>query len=220
MRVVRTLRRSRFAKGGAGTSPLVGQHALVEVQRGVRALRRAGSWVTIRTVLPRSLDELLEQSQDLVGALAVEVAGGLVAQQERGVGHDGARDRHALLLAARELARLVLARGRRGPRRRARSPRGACARPATSGVSSSGSSTLRNAVSTGIRLYIWKTKPTWRARQAVSFARHSRRDLVARPRVMLPALGTSRPPSRFSSVVLPEPLGPMKATKSPLSTSG
>ena len=86
-----------------------------------------------------------------------------------------------------------------------------------SGVSSSGSSTLRKAESTGIRLYIWKMKPTWRARQAVSFARLSR--LISSPAtVMLPALGTSSPPSRLRSVVLPEPLGPMKATKSPLST--
>jgi hypothetical protein len=37
--------------------------------------------------------------------------------------------------------------------------------------------------------------------------------------VTLPAEGRSSPPSRFSSVVLPDPLGPMKATKSPASTS-
>ena len=59
--------------------------------------------------------------------------------------------------------------------------------------------------------------PTWRARQAVSFARLSR--LISSPAtVMLPELGTSSPPIRLRSVVLPEPLGPMKATKSPLST--
>ena len=49
----------------------------------------------------------LQQAQDLVGGGAVEVAGRLVADQERRIGHDGARDRHALLLAARELPRLV-----------------------------------------------------------------------------------------------------------------
>ena len=37
--------------------------------------------------------------------------------------------------------------------------------------------------------------------------------------VMVPRVGTSKPPSKFSSVVFPEPLGPMNATKSPLSTS-
>src|SRR5207248_6771576 len=33
--------------------------------------------------------------------------------------------------------------------------------------------------------------------------------------VMLPAVGVSSPPMRFSRVVLPEPDGPMSATKSP-----
>ena len=67
-----------------------------------------GSWVTIRIVLPRSETSSDKQVQDLVGALAVEVAGGLVAQQEGRVGHDRARDRDALLLPARELTREVV----------------------------------------------------------------------------------------------------------------
>src|SRR5215510_8796256 len=37
--------------------------------------------------------------------------------------------------------------------------------------------------------------------------------------VTLPSDGTSSPPSRFSKVVLPEPLGPMNAMNSPASTS-
>src|SRR5262245_43279196 len=37
--------------------------------------------------------------------------------------------------------------------------------------------------------------------------------------VTLPSDGTSSPPSRFSRVVLPEPLGPMNAMNSPASTS-
>ena len=36
------------------------------------------------------------------------------------------------------------------------------------------------------------------------------------PTVMLPSVGESRPPIRLSSVVLPEPDGPMSARKSPL----
>src|SRR5690606_9778028 len=51
--------------------------------------------------------ELLQQAQDLLGRLPVEVAGRLVADQQRRVGDDGARDRHALLLAARQFGRLV-----------------------------------------------------------------------------------------------------------------
>src|SRR5215217_8413939 len=38
------------------------------------------------------------------------------------------------------------------------------------------------------------------------------------PSCTLPAVGWSSPPSRFSSVDLPQPLGPMIATNSPLCT--
>src|SRR5690348_17059729 len=85
-------------------------------------------------------------------------------------------------------------------------------------VSSSGSSTFWNAVSTGMRLYIWKMKPTCRARHSVSLP--ADKCVISSPAtLMVPRVGTSSPPSRFSSVVLPEPLGPMKATNSPFSTS-
>src|ERR1700752_3448751 len=58
----------------------------------------------------------------------------------------------------------------------------------------------------------------WRARHCVSLLADM--CVISSPAtVMLPCVGTSKPPSRLSSVVLPEPLGPMKATKSPLSTS-
>ena len=66
-------------------------------------------------------------------------------------------------------------------------------------MSKSGSSTFWNAVSTGIRLYIWKTNPTWRARQAVSFAPDMR--VISSPAtVTLPADGTS--PSRAMATTL------------------
>src|SRR5215471_2846099 len=58
-------------------------------------------------------------------------------------------------------------------------------------------------------------KPTCRARHSVSLLLDMW--VISSPStVILPADGTSSPPSRFSSVVLPEPLGPMKATKSPV----
>src|SRR5690606_40346945 len=50
----------------------------------------------------------LQQLEDLIARLAVQVAGRLVAQQDRRVGDDGARDADTLLLAAGQLARLVL----------------------------------------------------------------------------------------------------------------
>src|SRR4051812_43024203 len=51
--------------------------------------------------------ELREEREDVVGALAIEIARGLVAHEDRGVVHDRARDRDALLLTAGELAREV-----------------------------------------------------------------------------------------------------------------
>ena len=84
------------------------QHALLEVQQRARALGRARVVGHHQDRLAVLRDEQAQQVQDLVRALAVEVAGRLVAQQERRVGHDRARDRHALLLPARELAREVV----------------------------------------------------------------------------------------------------------------
>ncbi len=67
-----------------------------------------GSWVTMMMVLPCSAIELLQQAQDLFGVVAVEIAGGFVADQEGRVGDDRAGDRHALLLAAGQLAGAVV----------------------------------------------------------------------------------------------------------------
>ena len=113
---------------------------------GVRVVRDHHDRLAVLAV------ERLQQVEDFVARLAIEIARRLVAEQQRRVGDDGARDADALLLAARELARIVLARGRRGRRPSARSRRACAARPSTRLVSSSGSSTLRSAVSTGSRL--------------------------------------------------------------------
>ena len=48
-----------------------------------------------------------QELEDLVAALAVEVSGGLVGEQDDRVLDQGAGDRHPLLLAAGELRRLV-----------------------------------------------------------------------------------------------------------------
>ena len=100
--------------------------------------------------LARFAVEELQDRQDLVGHGAVEVAGRLVAQQQLGVGDDGARDGDALLLPARHLARIVLgAVGKIDDLQRGFDMRAALLR--VSLVSSSGSSTFA-AVSIGIRL--------------------------------------------------------------------
>ncbi len=50
----------------------------------------------------------LQELQDVVGGLAIEVAGGLVAEQQRGIGHDRPRDGDALFLTARQFPGRVL----------------------------------------------------------------------------------------------------------------
>ena len=119
----------------------------------------AGSCVTIRMVFPNSLLSFSSSVEDVVGALAIEVAGRLVGDDDRRVVDDGARDGDALLLPAGELARVVLHAvleaddAQRGLRALlALGRRRGC-------VSRSGSSTFSTAVSTGIRLYDWKMKP-------------------------------------------------------------
>ena len=52
--------------------------------------------------------ELVEQRHDLHGRRGIEVAGGLVGQQDRRLAHQGARHRDALALAAGELVGQVV----------------------------------------------------------------------------------------------------------------
>jgi hypothetical protein len=54
------------------------------------------------------LHQPFDQVHHFIGAPAVQIAGGLVAEQERGVGDDGAGNGHTLFLSARELARIVV----------------------------------------------------------------------------------------------------------------
>jgi hypothetical protein len=53
------------------------------------------------------LGELVEQGKDFVRAFAIKIAGGLVAEQKRGVGNDSTGNAHALLLSAGKLAGIM-----------------------------------------------------------------------------------------------------------------
>ena len=85
-------------------------------------------------------------------------------------------------------------------------------------VSINGSSTLRATLSIGSRLYCWNTKPTSAARQRESAASLAASMRSPRKRSS-PASTRSMPPSRFSSVLLPEPEGPITARNAPSAMS-
>ena len=80
--------------------------SLIRIARGQRAAI-AGSCVTIRIVCVLRV-EPMEQRHDVLGRRRVEVAGRLVAEQQRRLGHERACDRGALPLTTGELKRLVL----------------------------------------------------------------------------------------------------------------
>src|SRR4051812_37543797 len=53
------------------------------------------------------LVQCVQELEDLVARLAIQVAGGLVAEQQRGIGHDRPGDADPLFLPARQLPRVV-----------------------------------------------------------------------------------------------------------------
>ena len=74
--------------------------------------------------------------------------------------------------------------------------------------------TLSAALREAMRLYSWKTKPTWRARnRALSAARIP--EVRAPSMVTCPLVGSSRPAMQCSSVDLPDPEAPTTAVKLP-----
>ncbi len=150
--------------------------------------------------------------EDLAARLRVEVPGRLVGEEDRRPRDERARDRDALLLAARELRRAGGCGGSRGP-----SGRAASSSHSLSGFSpaiESGRTTFSSALSIGRRLKNWKTKPMCSRRRSVSFASMS--SVISVPAIeTVPDVGLSRPARMCMSVDLPEPDGPMTATSSP-----
>ncbi len=88
--------------GFAAELPLIQMQHMLGARRGVRIVRHHDDGLALLLI------QRLQQIEDLIARLAVEVAGRLVAQQQRRIGNDRARDADALLLTAGQLARLVL----------------------------------------------------------------------------------------------------------------
>ena len=153
----------------------------------------------------------LEQAEDLLAGRAVEVAGRLVGDDQRRVGNERAGDRHPLLLAARQLVRTVIARGRR-------------VRPARAPVSTrSPALAARQRGEQQRQLDVVERRQhrhqvveledeaDVRGAPRGEFARRESRAMSTPATRISPEVGLSMPATRLSSVDLPEPDGPISA---------
>ena len=179
--------------------------------RSTRCARAAssGSWVTSTTRRAELAVELRQQRRPRCGRSRRRGCPvGSSANSSFGPVHEGARHRHALLLAARELGGVVVAAvaepdalaAARPPRSRGSSPR-----------SSSGTWTFSSAVRVGIRWNDWNTKPTARGAQPRALVLVEARRGPGRRAARGPLVGRSSPASRPRSVLLPLPEGPVIA---------
>ena len=202
-------RQELHAAGSSTSTPLSRWSDARRARRGVRVVRDHDDRLAVLAV------ERLQQVEDLVARLAVEVAGRLVAEQQRRVGDDGARDADALLLAAGELARVVLARGRSSPTTAsavATCSRRSRALTAASAAAAARRCARRSAPAAGCRSGR-RSRRGARARRPACASDSS--SMRSPPTSTAPAVGRSRPPIRLSSVDLPEPDGPISARNSP-----
>src|SRR6185312_790582 len=79
-----------------------------------------------------------------------------------------------------------------------------------------GRATFSRTVMPSSRLKNWKTRPTWRRR--IRARSSSLRPVTSSPATSIsPSSAVSSPATRFSSVDLPQPDGPIRAAKSPAS---
>ena len=117
-RVLSSIRRPRSAvvggsrglvqAGGVRVGCVVGHHAIHEMHDAPGIRRHVGFVRDHQHGDAVVHVEAPQQVHDLAAALGVEVAGGLVGQQHGRLGDDGAGDRHALLLSARQFGRRVV----------------------------------------------------------------------------------------------------------------
>ena len=177
----------------------------------------SASCVTISTVMPRSRFSAASSSMISRLRCVSRLPVGSSASSTVGRGHDRARDRHALLLAAREFARRVVApaveadRGQRLGRRRMARLRALAAVEQRQ---------LDVLLRRGARQQVEALEDEAEVAPAQARALVARQALdVHAAEQVLASVGVSRQPMTFIAVDLPEPLGPMMATNSPSSIS-
>ena len=180
-----------------------------------RLVAAATSWsCVITTIVVPSAFSSAQQRQHVLAGARVEVAGRLVGEHDRRASHQGARDRHPLALAARQLGRRVrepvaepdaLQRGRGGAPSLARA---GCRRTAARRRRCRPRSARRAGRTAGTRTRSGATAvPTG--------CRSDRRTTSTPSSSTSPTVGRSSVPITCSSVDLPEPDGPTIATSSP-----
>ena len=164
-----------------------------ERSRTMRSQRcaSAASCVTSTSVVPRSRVACEQQIDDLLAGGFVEIAGRLVGHQDRRIGRMRACERHALLLAAGELRRIMDSRSAR-PTAVKLAPR-ALVRVGMP-ASSSGTATFSSAVMVGMRWKDWNTMPTLRPRKRAS-ASSSNVPRSCPPTAIVPASAAPARPS-------------------------
>ena len=204
------MRRTKVIAAPPPACPPAGRRAATS--RASASAASSASCVTSTSVgLPRAV-HVEQQLHDVPAGRGIEVAGRLVGQHDRRIVGERARDRHALLFAARELRRVVMAAIRQPhfleQLPRPRRPRRAAWRfPSARGCSRTRSATARGE-RTGRR--------SRSSRRAASPARLRRACVMSVPSIRIsPVLGASSPASSPSSVDLPLPDGPTTATNRP-----
>ena len=120
-----------------------------------------------------------EHLEDGVGVLGVEVAGGLVGEDDGGAGDEGAGDGDALLLAAGELVGAVVQAAVDAEQVGEVVEEGVVERLVRRSAMSWASSMLAMAERVGSRLKRWKTKPIWARRSLGALGVGERGEVVA-----------------------------------------
>ena len=176
---------------------------------------RSRSCVTITKLVPSVCDSSSIRSKTVSAVPPSRLPVGSSASTQAGLRHQRARDRHALALAARQLARPMLRAMRRCPRARAsHAPRGATPRSVMRRIRS-GIATLSSARELRQQMMELVDEAERAVAQIVALALASASVNGLPSSDTRPALGSSSPPSTCSSVLLPEPDAPTMASFSP-----